>query len=119
MPGITLRGLLGAHDHQTKLGFYRAVTTTLATDTRLQRWVYYGDVIATSRPWCRRFAGQIKTRAEWDALWRNNTWAGKNGSVFQTDAGGHRCRHHASPVPLSLSSQVTEIDIARVPAAAN
>jgi len=76
--------------------FQNTITVSKAADIGLDRFIYYGDVIAASRPFCKAHAGEIMTETRIKEL-DKQTWRGKSGP-FKTHRGGYNCRHSFIPV---------------------
>lgn len=73
--------------------FYSTLHHRKALDVGLDRFVYYGDIIRGTRPFCRTRAGKVYTAEEVEA-WSKLRWSGKKpGSIWIT-RGGYNCRHH-------------------------
>lgn len=71
--------------------FNRDVTTMKAADIGLDHFIYYGDVIRTTREFCEERVGNIYTLAEIES-WDELEWDGKSGPPL-THCGGYNCRH--------------------------
>ena len=78
------------------MNFHQQVTLNKAKEAGLTMFLYYGNVIKTSRPFCIDRAGKIFSRKEIDS-WNEITWQGKSGPPL-TYRGGWNCRHHWHPV---------------------
>ena len=74
------------------MNFHNTVNNKKAEDTGLIHFLYMGDIIKTSRPFCIRRAGRMYTKEEIES-WDTMPWAGKSGPAF-THRGGYNCRHH-------------------------
>ena len=107
----TIRGVLTGHKDvlgrpmtqyakqmafDTSRNFSNQVILAKADAIGLDRLIFYGDVIESSRPWCRRHAGKVFTEAEIAKL-DKQTWVGKSGP-WRTHRGGYSCRHGWVPV---------------------
>lgn len=68
-------------------GIYRESSITLALDNDIKKFQYVGTIIATSRPFCKKHLGEVKTIEEWNTL--------DNGQLapISTYMGGWNCRH--------------------------
>lgn len=74
------------------MNFHNTVNNKKAEDIGLTHFLYMGDIITTSRPFCIRRAGRTYTK-EMIESWNGMPWAGKSGPAF-TNRGGYNCRHH-------------------------
>lgn len=72
-------------NYQGQITMYKAEKVGLTT------FVYYGDIIRDSRPFCVTHAGEVMDEARIREL-DKQTWRGKSGP-FRTHRGGYRCRH--------------------------
>jgi hypothetical protein len=68
-------------------GIYRESTTQLASDNGIERYQYVGPNDSLTRPFCKKYLGQVKTLDEWNKL--------DNGQInpVGTYGGGYNCRH--------------------------
>lgn len=73
---------------------YSSKVNLVATeDSGLDHFIYYGNIVGTSRPFCIARAGRIYTRKKIEN-WNEFSWKGKKpGNVWFT-RGGYNCRHH-------------------------
>lgn len=81
------------------MNFHTEVTLKKATDIGISNFLYYGNVMKTTRPFCRERVGNVYSKEEiegWDAL----SWQGQSGPAM-TNRGGYNCRHSWVPVKLS------------------
>lgn len=59
----------------------------------LNYFIYNGDTIDKTRPFCEERAGQVFSREEGEN-WNTEDWAGKDDSAdFFVNRGGYNCRH--------------------------
>ena len=71
-----------------------------ARDQQRVRYKYVGAPIDhKTREFCTRFIDQVKTEAEWHAIWRGEWWVGKAGDNPFVYKGGYRCRHRFERQP--------------------
>lgn len=76
--------------------FQGQVTNYKAEQIGLTSFIYYGDVIRDSRPFCAAHAGEVMTEARIAELDQQD-WRGKSGPL-KIYRGGYRCRHFFLPV---------------------
>ena len=72
------------------------VTAYKAEKIGLKQFIFYGDIIKDSRPFCVKHAGEIMDDKR-IALLDKNTWRGKSGPL-KTHRGGYNCRHQFVPI---------------------
>lgn len=77
------------------MNFHNAVNLKKADDLKFTHFLYVGNIIADSRDFCVKRAGNVYTREQIDS-W-TGPWQGKSGPAF-THRGGYNCRHHWQPV---------------------
>lgn len=65
---------------------------------RATKWLYVGDVIEGTRPFCEENVGIARSYAEWQEIGASESWKGKSCSDFMICRGGYNCRHHLQPV---------------------
>jgi len=78
------------------MNYHNQVNTKKGEDAGMTHFLYYGDIIGTSRQFCITRVGKVYNKRQilaWDSL----SWQGKAGPAF-SDRGGYNCRHHWRPV---------------------
>ncbi len=70
-------------------GIHRQANVAMAEDNGIDKFQYVGPLDSKTREFCSRHLGEVKTKAEWDAL---NDEQGQIAPVSQF-AGGFNCRH--------------------------
>jgi hypothetical protein len=92
------------------MNFSNQVTLKKAEEIGIKHFLYVGNIIATSRKFCKTRAGKVYTKKQIDG-WKFK-WSGKSGPAY-THRGGYNCRHHWRPVrPEWLEKGVkTKLDI--------
>jgi hypothetical protein len=98
--------------HDTYMQFYSTVHKKKADDAELDHFIYYGDVIRDSRPFCAKRAGKMFTTKEIE-VWEKQGWQGKAPGSIWVVRGGYNCRHHFVPIDPAWLGDETEIEIAR------
>lgn len=97
--GLSLAGYSNTWANDAIMNFHQQVTLKKARDAGLTMYLYYGNVIEQSRPFCIQRAGKVYSQEEIES-WNDLTWAGKSGPPL-THRGGYNCRHHWQPVKKS------------------
>jgi hypothetical protein len=82
-----------------------------AKEAKLDHFLYSGDVISSSRPFCIQHAGYVFSREEIES-WDEEDWVGKAGPAM-IYRGGYNCRHHWVPVDPEWVPE-GEIEVQRV-----
>jgi len=103
--GRPLSQYAGTFAHDSLMKYYRNVHLTNADAAGLDHYMYYGDVIRDSRPFCAARAGRTFTKEQVDS-WNGMTWQGKSGNVWSC-CGGYRCRHHLVAVKKEWVGETT------------
>lgn len=90
--GRPMMAYADTHAFDAIMNFHNQVNMKKADDLGIKKFMYVGDVITTTRPFCRRRVGKLYTRAQIER-WNGLTWSGKSGPPL-THRGGYNCRHH-------------------------
>lgn len=80
------------HAFDSVMNFQNQVNIKKAEDLGFDHFMYVGDVISTSRPFCISRAGKVFSKEEIEG-WNKMKWKGKAGPPM-THRGGYNCRHH-------------------------
>lgn len=92
------------------MNYHNQVNLSKAEELDINHFLYVGDIIGSSRKFCRRRAGKVYTRGQINS-WDTHPWAGRSGPAF-THRGGYNCRHHWRPVRPEWLDGKTQVDIA-------
>jgi len=79
------------HTKDAVMNFYNEVHQKKAEDVGLKHFMYFGDIINTSRDFCRIRVGKYYTKKTINS-WKH-AWTGKRGNAWDY-RGGWNCRHH-------------------------
>ena len=77
--------------HDAIMDFHNAVNIKKSEDLGFEYFLYYGNVMSTTRDFCRNRVGKVFSKEDiesWDFK-----WAGKSGPAL-INRGGYNCRHH-------------------------
>ena len=94
--GVPMAVHAQTHAFDSIMNFHNQVNLKKAEDLDIGDYLYVGDIIKTSRRFCRVRAGKVYTRAQIES-WNRLEWQGKRGPAFEF-RGGWNCRHHWRPV---------------------
>lgn len=84
---------VGTYAHDAFFQQSQMQENTFGEALGLDRFVYTGEIIKTSRPFCIERHGKIFTREQGES-WNSINWAGKIPNVdFFAQVGGYGCRH--------------------------
>jgi hypothetical protein len=97
--------------HDATMNFHNAVTLKKADDAGIKNFLYYGNLMDTSRPFCIERAGKKFTKSKIES-W-TFPWAGKSGPAM-THRGGYNCRHHWMPVRPEWVGKEPRMDPMRI-----
>lgn len=107
----TIRGILTGHKdvrgrpmttyakgfaHDAVLNFHNQVNVKKGEDLGMSHFLYYGNLIDTSRSFCITRAGKAYSKSQ-IMSWDDMGWKGKSGPALQ-ERGGYNCRHSWRPV---------------------
>lgn len=87
--------------HDSLMEFDGQFTKAKATEAGLTNFLYYGDIIGDSRPFCIANRGKIFSEDELRDKWSSESWKGKSTSDPFISRGGYNCRHHLQPTDPS------------------
>ncbi len=99
-------GRLYARDYI--MNFHNDVNIQKGEDIGLTDYLYLGNIIATSRPFCIRRVGRTYTKNQINS-WTHK-WKGKSGPAM-THRGGYNCRHHWQPIKKEWLGDVKKINV--------
>jgi len=94
------------HAFDSVMNFHNQVNMKKADDLGFNHFLYYGDIMDTTRDFCAKRVGNVYSRREIDS-WNNMSWTGKAGNPF-THRGGYNCRHHWQAVKKEWIDDVEE-----------
>lgn len=78
--------------HDSLMGYYSQIEQVKAKDAGLDTFLYYGNLMGTSRAFCIARAGRVFTRKQIDS-WDKQRWQGKKPGPTFINRGGYNCRH--------------------------
>jgi hypothetical protein len=91
--GRSLASYAHTYAQDSLMDYYSKIHLMKANDAGLNKFLYYGNTMNESRPFCISMLGRTLTMNEIKKL-NGLSWAGKApGDVF-TKRGGYNCRHH-------------------------
>lgn len=94
--GLSLAAYSNTWANDAVMNFQQQVHLKKARDAGLVMFLYYGNIIGQSRPFCIDRAGKVYSQKVIEG-WSTLTWQGKSGPPL-THRGGYNCRHHWQPV---------------------
>lgn len=89
--------------------YHQEVNNLINDEIEIKHFLYVGDIMATTRDFCRRRVGRVYTRDQIDS-WTFK-WAGKSGPAY-THRGGYNCRHHWQGVRPEWLEGKKKLDVA-------
>lgn len=78
------------------MNFHQSVLMKKGNDAGLNTYLYVGNIMNTTRPFCAARVMNIYTKEEIES-WDEDSWKGKSGPAL-TNRGGWNCRHHWQPI---------------------
>jgi hypothetical protein len=78
------------------MNYQQSVHLKKGRDAGLKHYLYFGNIMERSRPFCIDRAGKVFSE-EQILSWNDMKWQGKSGPPL-TNRGGWNCRHHWQPV---------------------
>ena len=70
-----------------------------------------GNIITTSREFCKRRIGKTYTETEIRKIWAASSWSGKSSGDPFIVRGGYNCQHHWQPMAESFFDNKGELII--------
>ena len=90
--GRPMTAYADTHAFDAVMNFHNDVNLKKSEDLGIKKFMYVGDIMTTTRPFCRKRVGNFYTRAQIER-WNTLNWSGKSGPPL-THRGGYNCRHH-------------------------
>jgi hypothetical protein len=107
--GRSLASLSRLYARDMVMNFHQEVQLYKAEEVGIKHFLYIGDIMATTREFCRRRVGRTYTKKQIEG-WTFK-WAGKSGPAM-THRGGYNCRHHWQPVRKEWLKGKKKLDVA-------
>ena len=95
--GNNLRRYAQQISHDSVMQFHAQINVAKSKEYGFDKWRYTGNIITTSRPFCRRRIGKIYTETEMRKIWSAASWSGKSPGDPFIVRGGYNCRHNWQP----------------------
>ncbi len=111
-PGAVGRNLLAEARTLARdsiMQYQQEVNHLVAEEIGIKHFMYVGDIMATTRDFCRKRVGKVYTRNQIDS-WTFK-WSGKSGPAY-THRGGYNCRHHWQGVRPEWLEGKKKLDVA-------
>lgn len=86
--GTPLEAYAETHTQDAVMGFYATIQKIKADKAGFDTFLYYGDIIKTTRPFCIARVGKMFTRGQINA-WNDLKWSGKKPGNIWTNRGGY------------------------------
>jgi hypothetical protein len=107
--GRSLASLARLFARDMIMNYHQEVQLYKAAEIGMDEFLYVGDIIATTRDFCRRRVGKVYTKKQIES-WKFR-WSGKSGPAL-THRGGYNCRHHWQPVRKKWLGGKKKLDVA-------
>lgn len=95
--GRPLASYAGTFAQDAMMEFFARINKIKSDQAGLDEYLYYGNIIGSSRPFCIARAGKVFTKKEIEA-WNKLNWKGKKRGNIWITRGGYNCRHHFQAV---------------------
>jgi len=83
--------------HDSLMNYYTRLNVKKAADADIDTFLYYGNIIRDSRPFCVARAGKVFTLEQIQEM-DGMSWTGKAPGLTLINRGGYNCRHSWHPV---------------------
>lgn len=103
--GVPMAAYAGMMANDSIMNYHQTLGLKKAADAGLDHFLYCGNIMNTSRPFCIERVGRVYSREEinnWTFRWK-----GKAGPAM-THRGGYNCRHHWQPVDPKWMEGISE-----------
>lgn len=107
--GKSMAAYANQYANDAIMNFHNKVNVSKAEDLGIREFLYVGDIMNTTRSFCRERAGGVYTREEIES-WVYD-WTGKAGPPMEY-RGGYNCRHHWRPIRKEWIGDRDRIDVA-------
>jgi len=97
--------------HDSVMQFHAQVNIAKSKEYGFDKWRYTGNIITTSREFCKRRIGKTYTETEIRKIWSAASWSGKSSGDPFIVRGGYNCRHHWQPIAESFLDNKGELII--------
>ena len=97
--------------HDAVMQFHAQVNIAKSKEYGFDKWRYTGNIITTSREFCKRRIGKTYTETEIRKIWVASSWSGKSSGDPFIVRGGYNCRHHWQPIADSFLDNKGELII--------
>lgn len=97
--------------HDAVMQFHAQVNIAKSKEYGFDKWRYTGNIITTSREFCKRRIGKTYTETEIRKIWVASSWSGKSSGDPFIVRGGYNCRHHWQPIAESFLDNKGELII--------
>lgn len=79
------------------MNYEGAFAAGASTRAGIEKWIYGGGIIGTSRDFCKSHVGNTYTKEQIQSIW-TDSWAGKSPGDPMVVRGGYNCLHYWIPV---------------------
>jgi hypothetical protein len=98
MRGVPMAVHSGQLVHDSLMSFDATLNQKKADDLEIENFLYFGSTVKGTRDFCRAYAGETRTREEWNNI-GSGDWQGKREGDFFINRGGYQCGHQLVAVP--------------------
>lgn len=95
--GRPLGAYARVYAHDSLMNYYQRIQNKMAEKMGIKHFLWYGDIMGSSRPKCIACAGRVFTEKEINKMDKDK-WKGKAPRPTMIAVGGYHCRHHLMPV---------------------
>lgn len=89
--GRSLETYSRVYAQDSLMQYYSTIQKKKSKDAGLKHFLYYGNLMADSRPFCASIVGKVFTEKQINAM-NKLDWTGKSGDIW-IHRGGYSCRH--------------------------
>ena len=108
--GQSLEALVTRIGHDSLLETYRTVHQVKAEQAGAKKFLYHGQIVKNTRPFCRERKGKVFDLAVIKS-WNNLSWAGRiPGTDVRITLGGYGCLDSLQAVPPQFEDAISKLD---------
>ena len=108
--GQSLESLVTRIGHDSLMEVYRTTHQLKAEQSGAKKFLYVGNIVKNTRPFCAERAGKVFTLKQVEG-WNKLEFTGKIPGVdVRVALGGFNCRHHLQAVPSQFEDAMKELE---------
>lgn len=108
--GQSLEAIVARIGHDSLMETYRTVHSVKAEQSGAKKFLYHGQIVKNTRPFCRERKGKVFDLAVIKS-WNNLSWRGRiPGTDVRITLGGYNCLDALQAVPPVFEDAISQLD---------